>query len=221
MTPLLQTKFRQQRVYFNKMIAIIDYGVGNLFSLTSSFKKIGVDVVATADKEVIKSADKLILPGVGAFADAVKKLRDSGLDKVIIDEAKKGKKIMGICLGMQLLFEKSYEYGEHDGLGLLKGKVVPMENRISANLKIPHIGWNALDFKRDSEIFRYINNGDFVYFVHSFYADECDDSVVAISEYGAEITAAVQKENVYGCQFHPEKSGSVGLNILKAFCETE
>ena len=221
MTPLLQTKFRQQRVYFNKMIAIIDYGVGNLFSLTSSFKKIGVDVVATADKEVIKSADKLILPGVGAFADAVKKLRDSGLDKVIIDEAKKGKKIMGICLGMQLLFEKSYEYGEHDGLGLLKGKVVPMDNRIPANLKIPHIGWNALDFKRDSDIFRYINNGDFVYFVHSFYADECDDSVIATSEYGAEITAAVQKENVCGCQFHPEKSGSVGLNILKAFCETE
>ena len=203
------------------MIAIIDYGVGNLFSLTSSFKKIGVDVVATADKEVIKSADKLILPGVGAFADAIKKLRDSGLDRVIIDEAKKGKKIMGICLGMQLLFEKSYEYGEHDGLGLLKGKVVPMENRIPSNLKIPHIGWNALDFKRESEIFRYINDGDFVYFVHSFYANECDDSVIATSEYGAEITAAVQKENVYGCQFHPEKSGSVGLNILKAFCETE
>ena len=203
------------------MIAIIDYGVGNLFSLTSSFKKIGVDVVATADKEVIKSSDKLILPGVGAFADAIKKLRDSGLDKVIIDEAKKGKKIMGICLGMQLLFEKSYEYGEHNGLGLLKGKVVPMENRIPANLKIPHIGWNALDFKRESEIFRYINDGDFVYFVHSFYADECDDSVIAASKYGAEITAAVQKENVYGCQFHPEKSGGVGLNILKAFCETE
>ena len=203
------------------MIAIIDYGVGNLFSLTSSFKKIGVDVVATADKEVIKSADKLILPGVGAFADAIKKLRDSGLDRVIIDEAKKGKKIMGICLGMQLLFEKSYEYGEHDGLALLKGKVVPMENRIPSNLKIPHIGWNALDFKRESEIFRYINDGDFVYFVHSFYANECDDSVIATSEYGAEITAAVQKENVYGCQFHPEKSGSVGLNILKAFCETE
>lgn len=203
------------------MIAIIDYGVGNLFSLTSSFKKIGVDVVATADKEVIKSADKLILPGVGAFADAIKKLRDSGLDRVIIDEAKKGKKIMGICLGMQLLFEKSYEYGEHDGLALIKGKVVPMENRIPSNLKIPHIGWNALDFKRESEIFRYINDGDFVYFVHSFYADECDDSVIATSEYGAEITAAVQKENVYGCQFHPEKSGSVGLNILKAFFETE
>ena len=203
------------------MIAIIDYGVGNLFSLTSSFKKIGVDVVATADKEVIKSADKLILPGVGAFADAIKKLCDSGLDQVIIDEAKKGKKIMGICLGMQLLFEKSYEYGEHDGLGLLKGKVVPMENRIPTNLKIPHIGWNVLDFKRESEILRYINDGDFVYFVHSFYADECDDSVIATSEYGAEITAAVQKENVYGCQFHPEKSGSVGLNILKAFCETE
>ena len=203
------------------MTAVVDYGVGNLFSLCSSLKAIGAEATVTGDPEVIKKADRIILPGVGAFADAVKKLRDSGLDKVIIDEAKKGKKIMGICLGMQLLFEKSYEYGEHDGLGLLKGKVVPMENRIPANLKIPHIGWNALDFKRDSEIFRYINNGDFVYFVHSFYADECDDSVIATSEYGAEITAAVQKENVYGCQFHPEKSGSVGLNILKAFCETE
>ena len=184
-------------------------------------KKIGIDVVATADKEVIKSADKLILPGVGAFADAIKKLRDNGLDRVIIDEAKKGKKIMGICLGMQLLFEKSYEYGEHDGLALLKGKVVPMENRIPANLKIPHIGWNALKFKAESPLFKFINDGDCVYFVHSFYAENCDDSLIATAEYGKELTAAVADKNIFGCQFHPEKSGNVGLNILKAFCELE
>ena len=201
------------------MIAIIDYGVGNLFSLTSSFKKIGVDVVATADKEVIKSADKLILPGVGAFADAIKKLRDSGLDRVIIDEAKKGKKIMGICLGMQLLFEKSYEYGEHDGLALLKGKVVPMENRIPSNLKIPHIGWNALSIKKESPLFKYLKNGDHVYFVHSYFAKDCDESLLATTEYGKELTAAVAYKNIYGCQFHPEKSGDIGLKILKAFCE--
>lgn len=203
------------------MIAIIDYGVGNLFSLTSSFKKIGADIVVTSDKEIIEKADKIILPGVGAFADAAKKLRDSGLDTVLINAAKNGKKIMGICLGMQLLFEKSYEYGEHKGLGLLKGQVIPMENTIPKNLKIPHIGWNALHFKRTSPLFKYLNENDCVYFVHSFYATGCDDSVIATAEYGKELTAAVQKDNIYGCQFHPEKSGNVGLNILRAFCETE
>ncbi len=203
------------------MIAIIDYGVGNLFSLTSSFNKIGADIVITSDEEVINRADKIILPGVGAFADAIKKLKDSGLDKVLIDNAKKGKKIMGICLGMQLLFEKSYEYGEHKGLGLLKGSVIPMENTLPKNLKIPHIGWNALHFSKQSDLFKNINNNDCVYFVHSFYADNCEDSVIATTEYGKEITAAVQKGNVYGCQFHPEKSGNVGLNILKAFAESE
>ena len=201
------------------MIAIIDYGVGNLFSLRSSLNKIGADTVVTADPEVIAKADKLILPGVGAFADAAKKLRDSGLDKVIKAEAAAGKPIMGICLGMQMLFEKSFEYGEHEGLGLLKGAVVPMEGSIPANLKIPHIGWNALHFQKESPLFRYIKEGDCVYFVHSFYAANCDESTVATAEYGAELTAAVAKANVFGCQFHPEKSGDVGLNILRAFCQ--
>lgn len=203
------------------MIAIIDYGVGNLFSLSSSFKAIGADTVVTGDPEIIKKADKLILPGVGAFGDAAEKLRNSGLDSVIKEEVAKGKPLLGICLGMQLLFEKSYEYGEHNGLGLIKGEVVGMQNRIPENLKIPHIGWNALQFKKISPIFKYINDGDCVYFVHSFYAENCDDSLIATAEYGKNITAAVQNGNVYGCQFHPEKSGRVGLNILKAFCETE
>ena len=203
------------------MIAIIDYGVGNLFSLRSSLNKIGADTVVTADPAVIASADKLILPGVGAFADAAKKLRDSGLDKVIKAEAAAGKPIMGICLGMQMLFEKSYEYGEHEGLGLLKGSVVPMEGSIPANLKIPHIGWNALKFEKESKLFKYIKEGDCVYFVHSFYASGCEDSLIATAEYGRELTAAVARDNVMGCQFHPEKSGDVGLNILRAFCEAD
>ena len=203
------------------MIAIIDYGVGNLFSLRSSLNKIGADTVVTADPAVISKADKLILPGVGAFADAAKKLRDSGLDQVIKAEAAAGKPIMGICLGMQMLFEKSYEYGEHEGLGLLKGSVIPMEGSIPANLKIPHIGWNALKFEKDSKLFKYIKEGDCVYFVHSFYASGCEDSLIATAEYGKDLTAAVARDNVMGCQFHPEKSGDVGLNILRAFCEAD
>jgi len=201
------------------MIAIIDYGVGNLFSLVSSLNAIGADAIVTSDIETIKNADKLILPGVGAFSDAAKKLRDSGLDKVVIEETEKGKPLMGICLGMQMLFEKSFEYGEHQGLGLISGQVVPMEGKIPENLKIPHIGWNALKFKKQSPIFKYINEGDCVYFVHSYYAENCDGNLIATCEYGKELTAAVQKDNVYGCQFHPEKSGSVGLKILKAFSE--
>ena len=203
------------------MIAIIDYGVGNLFSLRSSFRKIGAEAVVTADPEVIASAEKLILPGVGAFADAVQKLKDSGLDVLIKKLAKEGKPIMGICLGMQMLFERSFEYGEHEGLGLLKGSVIPMEGRIPAQLKIPHIGWNALHFTKDSRLFKYIREDDCVYFVHSYYASDCADSVIATAEYGVELTAAVEKGNVMGCQFHPEKSGEVGLNILRAFCEME
>ena len=203
------------------MIAIIDYGVGNLFSLCSSFRKIGAEISVTSDPAVIEAADKLILPGVGAFADAAQKLRDSGLDAVIKAQAAGGKPIMGICLGMQLLFEKSYEYGEHEGLGLLKGSVVPMAGRIPEQLKIPHIGWNALHLRKDSRLLRYIQENDFVYFVHSYYASDCDDSVIATAEYGAELTAAVEKGCVFGCQFHPEKSGEVGLNILRAFCDLE
>ena len=201
------------------MIAVIDYGVGNLFSLSSSLKSIGADVKVTSDINEVKKADKIILPGVGAFADAAAKLRAGGMDAVLKEEAEKGKDIMGICLGMQMLFEKSYEYGEYDGLGLLKGKVVAMEGRIPENLKIPHIGWNALHFKKQSGLFRYIKENDCVYFVHSYFADECRESVIATAEYGIELTAAVEYKNVKGCQFHPEKSGKVGLSILKAFCE--
>lgn len=203
------------------MIAIIDYGVGNLFSLRSSLKSIGAEAVITSDVDEIKKADKLILPGVGAFADAARKLCDSGLDEIVKSEAGAGKDIMGICLGMQLLFQRSFEYGEHEGLGLLGGSVVPMQGAIPPELKIPHIGWNALRFKRESRLFKYIKEDDCVYFVHSFYASDCDDSVIATAEYGIELTAAVQKDNVMGCQFHPEKSGNVGLNILRAFCEKE
>lgn len=202
------------------MVAIIDYGVGNLFSLQCSLKKIGVEAVVTSDEKVIKEADRIILPGVGAFGDAAKKLRSSGLVELITEEAKNGKPFLGICLGMQLLFEKGFEYGEHEGLGFLKGNVIPLENKIPENLNIPHMGWNALDFVGGkSPIFKYINDGDFVYFVHSFYATDCDDSVIATSEYGIPVTAAVGKGNIFGCQFHPEKSGDVGLKILKAFCE--
>lgn len=204
------------------MIAIVDYGVGNLFSLKSSFAAIGEDVVVTGDTQEIKNADKIILPGVGAFGDAAKKLRESGLDKVVKEEAENGKPILGICLGMQLLLEKSFEYGEHEGLGLIRGEIRPISDVIPKDLKIPHIGWNALHFKGEkSKIFKYINDGDFVYFVHSFYGAKCDESVSATAEYGAELTASVEKGNVYGCQFHPEKSGEVGLKILKAFCEME
>lgn len=202
------------------MVAIIEYGVGNLFSLKSSLDKIGVESVVTNDKDVIRSADRIILPGVGAFGDAADKLKKSRLFDFLKEIAAEGKPIMGICLGMQLLFEKSYEYGEHDGLGLIKGNVRPISDVIDAELKIPHIGWNALNFKKNnSKIFKYINDGDFVYFVHSFYGAECEDSISAVSEYGTELTASVEKDNIYGCQFHPEKSGEVGLNILKAFCE--
>ena len=201
------------------MLAIIDYGVGNLFSLVSSLKSIGVDAVITSDPKVIENADRLILPGVGAFGDASEKLRLSGLTEIIKNAVEKGTPLMGICLGMQLLFEKSFEYGEHQGLGLLKGNVIGMEGTIPKGLKIPHIGWNSLKFTSTSPIFKYINEGDCVYFVHSFYAVDCEDSLIATAEYGRDLTAAVQKGNVYGCQFHPEKSGSVGLKILKAFSE--
>ena len=201
------------------MIAIVDYGIGNLFSVVSSFKYIGVDARVTSDADEIRQADKIILPGVGAFGDAIKKLRETGLDKVIIEEAKNGKPIMGICLGMQLLFEKSYEYGEYDGLGLLKGSVIGMHGVIDSKLQIPHIGYNALTFKKNHPLFKYIKEGDYVYFVHSYYAVDCEDSLLAYAEYDKDITAIVGKNNVMGCQFHPEKSGEVGLNILKAFCE--
>ena len=202
------------------MIAIIDYGVGNLFSLKSSLAMIGAQAIVTGDADVLRSADRLILPGVGAFGDARQKLAQTGLDAALCAEAVRGKPVLGICLGMQMLFDRSLEYGEHKGLGLIPGEVVPMAGRLPEGLKIPHIGWNALAIRKpDHPLMKYTESGDCVYFVHSFYASDCADSVIATAEYGIDVTAAVAKGNVMGCQFHPEKSGTVGLGILKAFCE--
>jgi len=201
------------------MIAITDYGVGNLFSIKSSLDTIGAESVITSDENVLIKADKIILPGVGAFRDAQKKLSESGLDKVIIKEAQKGKPILGICLGMQLLFEKSFEYGEYEGLGLIKGEIRPIADVIGEGLSIPHIGWNPLIMKKKSPLYKYVKDGECVYFVHSYYAANCKESVSATAEYGCELTASAEQGNVFGCQFHPEKSGKTGLNILKAFSE--
>ena len=201
------------------MVGIIDYGVGNLFSLKSSFAAIGQEAFVSSNPSELSKADRLILPGVGAFEDAAKKLRQSGLDEFVRAQAAAGKPLMGICLGMQLLFEKSFEYGEHEGLGLLKGQVVGMEGRIDPALKIPHMGWNRLDVKQ-GRLLDHVD-GEYIYFVHSFYAVNCEDSVAATSEYSVPITAAVEKGNIFGCQFHPEKSGNVGLSILRKFSEME
>ena len=199
------------------MIGIIDYGVGNLFSLCSSCKAIGQEAFVSGDASELAKADRLILPGVGAFEDAARKLRDTGMADFVRAQAAQGKPLLGICLGMQLLFERSYEYGCHEGLGLLKGQVVPMEGKLPAELKIPHMGWNALEVKSGKLLSGM--NGQYVYFVHSFFAENCHDSLSAVTEYGIPVTAAVEKGNVYGCQFHPEKSGNVGLNILRKFAE--
>ena len=200
------------------MIGIVDYGVGNIFSLCSSFKKIGAHAELIKDPAKLAECDRIILPGVGAFGDAREKLRASGMEEALMAEVRAGKPMLGICLGMQLLFEKSYEFGEYDGLGLVKGAIRPISDVIPEDYDVPHIGWNVLDFS-DNELFKYIKKGDFVYFVHSFYGAECEESVIAVTEYGASLTAAVQSGNVYGVQFHPEKSGDVGLSILRAFCE--
>lgn len=201
------------------MITIVDYGVGNLFSLKSSFSAISEQVCIASTPEQVEKAEKILLPGVGAFSDAIAKLRQSGLDRVLIQKANEGTPLLGICLGMQLLFDESFEYGVHKGLGLIPGQVRPIEERIPKGYKIPHIGWNRLDFQKPSQLFRHIQSGDFVYFVHSYSATDCDGFIGATTDYGCSLTASVEKENVYGCQFHPEKSGNVGLNILKAFAE--
>ena len=199
------------------MVGIIDYGVGNLFSLQSSFKAIGEEAFVSGNAEDLRKADRLVLPGVGAFEDAANKLRASGLDSFVRQQAAEGKPLLGICLGMQMLFEKSYEYGEHQGLGLLKGQVVPMAGKIDPELKIPHMGWNALEV-RQGQLLSDVD-GQYVYFVHSFFAEGCEDSLSAVTEYDIPITAAVEKDNIFGCQFHPEKSGNVGLSILRKFCQ--
>ena len=201
------------------MVGIIDYGVGNLFSLKSSFAAIGEACVVSGDPEVIRRADRLVLPGVGAFGDAAQKLRDSGLFDLVRDEAKAGKPLLGICLGMQLLFKKSFEYGVHEGLGLIPGEVVPIAGCIPAGLKIPHIGWNALLMRVPSPRYEGVPDGAHVYFVHSYHAGGCREYATAVTEYGGLLTASVQRENVAGCQFHPEKSGQVGLRILKNFAK--
>ncbi len=202
------------------MIGLIDYGVGNLFSLASSFAAVGADAEIVSDADGLRRADRLILPGVGAFRDAADKLRATGLDRIVLEQTAAGKPLLGICLGMQMLFEKSYEDGEHEGLGLLKGSVRPIRDVIPTDYKIPHIGWNALRLTQpDCPIFRNIRDGDHMYFVHSYHAADCADSLAAVTEYGGELTAAVWKDNVFGCQFHPEKSGAAGLSILRAFCE--
>ena len=200
------------------MIGIIDYGVGNLFSLRSSFAAIGEDAFVSGEAAVLAQADKLVLPGVGAFGDAAEKLRATGLDAFVRRQAEQGVPLLGICLGMQLLFEKSYEYGLHAGLGLLPGTVVGMKGRLPENLKIPHMGWNALHITQPgSRLLARIREGDFVYFVHSSYAEGCGGALAATADYGIPITAAVERGNIFGCQFHPEKSGAVGLEILKSF----
>lgn len=199
------------------MIGIIDYGVGNLFSLQASCKAIGQDVFVSGDGAELQKADRLILPGVGAFPDAAKKLNDTGMADFVREQAAKGTPLLGICLGMQLLFEESLEYGRHPGLGLLKGQVVPMEGRLLEGLKIPHMGWNALNVT-GGRLLEGLN-GQYVYFVHSFFGENCADSLSAWTDYGIPITAAVERGNLSGCQFHPEKSGSVGLSILRRFAE--
>lgn len=202
------------------MTVILDYGVGNLFSLACSLGALGEESEISSDVETIEKADRIILPGVGAFKDAMEKLRQSGLTECLYRAARRGVPILGICLGMQLLFDKSFEYGEHEGLGLIGGEVAPIPT--GNGLKIPHMGWNALSFgEKKHPLFRYLKEGDYVYFVHSYAAVNCDDAVIARTEYGSPVTAAVAKGNVLGCQFHPEKSGDVGLRILKAFCETK
>lgn len=205
------------------MIAVIDYGVGNLFSLTASLKYLGAETVVTNRSEDIEKADRIILPGVGAFEDAAAKLRATGLVDTIMKETAAGKPLLGICLGMQLLFEESHEYGVHKGLGLIKGTVASIDEDLKkqgiTDLKVPHIGWNALDFKEDEPLFKYIKQGDCVYYVHSFYGRDCEESTIATSMHGIKITGAVRNGSVYGTQFHPEKSGDVGLNILRAFME--
>lgn len=208
------------------MTAIIDYGVGNLFSLSSSLRYIGEDAIVTGEPSEISRAERIILPGVGAFEDAAAKLRNKGLDKVIIRETSEGKPLLGICLGMQMLFCKSYEFGEHAGLGLIPGNIKPIREVIGKDFKVPHIGWNKLIFPKDkpiSPLYKYIAEGECVYFVHSYHGADCEGYISAYTEYGAMLTASVENRegNIYGTQFHPEKSGKVGLNILRAFCEIE
>ena len=206
------------------MIAVIDYGVGNLFSLLSSLNYVGLDTKLTYNIEEIKNAKGIILPGVGAFRDAIGNLEKYRLKEILVNEAKNGKPFLGICLGMQMLFEKSYEYGEYEGLGLINGTVGEIKKYIPENsdLKIPHMGWNSLainDGFKDDKILKDVNDNEYVYYVHSYFAKTDMKNIVAYSEYGTKIPGIVKNENVYGMQFHPEKSGDTGLKLLKNWGE--
>ncbi len=202
------------------MIAIVDYGVGNLFSLSSSLKALGLEAEITRDADKLRSADRIILPGVGAFGDARAKLDDTGMVPVIREETRR-KPLLGICLGMQLLFDRSFEYGEHSGLGLVPGQVVDLHDDLEdKTLKVPHMGWNSLQIAKNDPLFKYFNDGEYVYYVHSFYAKDCAASTLGTSRYGnVAVTGVVRCGNVWGTQFHPEKSGDAGLRLLKAFAE--
>lgn len=203
------------------MLAIVDYGVGNLYSLASSLGVLGVEYEVASEPARLREASHIILPGVGAFADAAEKLRQSGMWTAVLEEARRGKPLMGICLGMQMLFDKSYEYGEHAGLGLIPGEVCPLIDDIAPGLKVPHIGWNRLDVRRDDPLFRHFENGRYVYYVHSFYAKHCEADTLATSDYSIPVTGVVRRGSVYGVQFHPEKSGDAGLGLLRAFAEMQ
>ncbi len=202
----------------NGKTVIIDYGVGNLYSLVSGLKYIGVDATVSADKEEITKAKRLILPGVGAFPDAAKKLNENGMADIVKEQVSIGVPLLGICLGMQLLFTDSYEHGHHKGLDLIKGSVLPLSGKIASELKIPHMGWNKLNCKNDS-LFMYCNKEPYAYYVHSFSAHTDSKYVIATSNYGIDVVGAVRSNNVVGTQFHPEKSGESGLMMLKSFCE--
>lgn len=200
------------------MICIVDYGVGNLFSLRSALASLGVENQVSGRAEDLRRADAVILPGVGAFGDAADKLRATGLAAALGEEARRGKPLLGICLGMQLLFDESEEYGLHQGLGLIPGHVAPLEGRVGGR-KIPHMGWNPLDLKKQDPMFCGTSQGEHVYFVHSYWVDCPEQYILATAEYGLDVTAVVRRENVCGMQFHPEKSGEAGLALLGAFCK--
>ena len=195
------------------MIGIIDYGAGNLRNVYNTLNRLGYESVITNDTEVLKNCEKLIIPGVGAFEDGMKGLRENNLISFLNDWVKDGKYLLGICLGMQLLFDKSYEMGEHDGLGFIKGDVVPFD--IPKSYKVPHMGWNELIINQTDNIVKDVNNGEYVYFVHSYHADKMDDEdLIAYSEYHYNVPAVVRHGNVIGMQFHPEKSDKTGTKLL-------
>lgn len=203
-------------------ITIIDYGMGNLKSVKKAFDALALETEITSDPEVILKAEKIVLPGVGAFRDAITTLQQTGMSEAIKEVVKKGNPFLGICLGMQLIFEKSYEYGEYEGLGLLPGEIVhfkPSDMRLQdgTSLKVPHMGWNTLEIVKREPLFEGLKQQDFVYFVHSYYLETQADVVSCYTQYGKRIAVAAQKDNVFATQFHPEKSGQVGLQILKNF----